>query len=143
MGQFLYHLGLSWPILFLWASLAHLILSCSLHCHELLLNFLGFPSPITISFTLSLLAFEPIPFTNPFLRAPSAYFCLFSTSYDSHGLITSFFGAPLSPFAFFGAFLLFCRPVGHYSCHSGIMVFFPNFANSSFFTPFHIVGILL
>ena len=50
----------------------------------------------------------------------------------------------LGPFAFFGALLLFCRPVDHYSCHSSLMVFFfPYFANSSFFTFFHIVGLLL
>ena len=44
----------------------------------------------------------------------------------------------LGPFAFFGALLLFCRPVDHYSCHLGLMVFFffltlPILLSSPFF----------
>ena len=38
-------------------------------------------------------------------------------------LTTSFFGTPLSPFAFIRALLLFCGPVYHYSCHLGLMIF--------------------
>ena len=72
---------------------------------------------------LGLLAFEPISFTNSFIWAPPPPFCFLSTSYDSHGLTTSLFGALLGPFAFFGAFLLLYRPVNHYSCHFGPMVF--------------------
>ena len=116
LGQFSYHLGLPRPILFLWASSARFIP----------LGFLG-PSHsfllLTIPLLLSLLAFEPISFTNSFLWASLAHLHLLSTSDDSHGLTTSFFGDPLGPFAFFGALYLFCRPVYHYSCHSGLMVF--------------------
>ena len=61
LGQFLYHLRLPRPILFLWASLAHLILSCSLHSCGLLLNILGFLDPITISFTFGFIGLR----TNP------------------------------------------------------------------------------
>ena len=60
-----------------WASLAHFILSYFLHSYGLLLSLLGFLGPITASF----------------LWAPLACFCFISISYNSHGLITSFFGA--------------------------------------------------
>ena len=57
-----------------------------------------------------------IPFTNSLPRAPSAHFCLLAISYDTHGL-------PLGLFALFVDFLLFYRPMNHYSYHSGLMVF--------------------
>ena len=66
-----------------------------LHSHGLLLNLFGFPGPITI------------PFTNSFLWASSAHFCLLSIPYDNHGLTTFFFGLPwahllsLEPFYYF------------------------------------------
>ena len=72
---------------------------------------------------LGLLAFELTPFTNSFLWALPAHLCLLSTSYNSHGLTTSLYGAPLGLFTFFGALLLFCKPVYHYSCHLVVMVF--------------------
>ena len=79
-----------------------------LHSLRLLLRLLGFPGPITISFTFEgLLAFVPTPFTNSFLWAPSAYFCFLSISYNSHGLTISLFGLPwscllpLRPFYYF------------------------------------------
>ena len=72
---------------------------------------------------LGLLSFELTSFTNSFLWAPPAHLCLPSTSYDSHRLTTSFFGAPLGQFAFIRALLLFCRPVYHYSYHSSLIVF--------------------
>ena len=78
------------------ASLAHSILSCLFHSHGLLLNPLGFPSPITTSLPLGLLAFEPTPFTNPFLCASLSHFCFLSISHNSHRLTTSIFGASLS-----------------------------------------------
>ena len=135
LGQFPHHLGLFRPILFLWSSLAHFILSCFLHSHGLLLNFSDFPGPT--------------PFTNSFFWAPSAHLCLLSTPYYSHGLTTSFFGASLSPFAFFGVLLLFCGPMYHYSNHSGLIVFFFYFANSSSLLPpillgfFSLLGLLV
>ena len=89
-----------------------------------LLNLSAFSGPITISFTLRVCwCLHQPPFTNSFLWAPPAHLCLLSTSYYSHGLTTSFSRVPLSPFAFFGAFLLFCRPMYHCSYHSDLMVF--------------------
>ena len=41
--------GHPWPICFPWISLAHFLI---LHSHGLLLTFLSFPSPITLSFIL-------------------------------------------------------------------------------------------
>ena len=94
------------PVSFIGASLVHLILFYFLYSHELLLNLSSFPVQLPYPLLLDLLAFEPISFTNFFLWALLAHLCLLSTFYDSHGLTTSFFGAPLSSFAFFGALLL-------------------------------------
>ena len=122
--------------------MTHLILSSFLHSHGLLLNFLGFSSPITISFFFwGLLAFEPISFTNSFLRAPPACLCFLSTSYDSHGLITSFFGASL-------ACLLALEPLCYFV---GSWTIIPTIQASMIFTLliflssplFHIFGLLL
>ena len=95
-----------------------------LHSHRLLLSLSSFLGPITISFTFGICwpLYQP-PFTNSFLWAPSGHLCLLFTSYDSCGLTTSFFGAPLGPFDFFGVFLLFCGPVYHCSSHSSLIVF--------------------
>ena len=41
-----------------------------------------------------------------------------------------------------GSFLLFYKPVDHYSCHLGLMVF-SYFTNSSFFTLCYIVGLFI
>jgi len=103
--------------------LAHFILSYFLHFHEFLLNLLGFSGPIITSLPFGLLAFKPISFTNSFLWPLPVHFFFFSISYDSHGLTASFFGAPLGPFTFFGAILLFYRLMDHYFCLSGPMVF--------------------
>ena len=97
LGQSISYLGLPRPIsFFFWASLARFILSYLFHSHELLLNSLGFPSPITTSLPLGLLAFEPTPFTNPFLWASLAHFYFLSISYNSHGPTNSFLGAFLA-----------------------------------------------
>ena len=109
-----------------WASLTYFILSYFLHSYGLSLIFWASPAQLPHLLPLGLLAFEPISITNSFLWAVLVCFCFLSISYDSYGLTTSFFEAPLGPFAFFGAFLLFCKPVDHYSCHSchfGSMVF--------------------
>ena len=110
-----------WPIPFLYS-------------HGLLLNLLGFPGPITISFTFS--------FTNSFLWTPPTHFCLLSISYNSHGLTTFFSGLPWACLFSLGHFLLFYRHVDHYSYHSSL-IFFSYFANSSFFTLCYIIGIFL
>ena len=62
----LHSFGHPWPIPFL-------------HSHGLLLHFLGFSGPITISFTFGgLLVFTSTPFTNSFFWAPPTHFSCFS-----------------------------------------------------------------
>ena len=79
--------------------------------YPLLSWFMGFPStPYSL---------------NSLLHAFLAHSCLLSFSYNAHVFTTSFLWTPLGPLAFFEAHLLFSRPMIHYSCHSGIMVFFP------------------
>ena len=58
---FVFSLGHSWPICFLWASLSFLL---TLHSHELLLTSLSFPNPITL---FSSLGFMGLPLTPYFL----------------------------------------------------------------------------
>ena len=144
--------GHSQPVSFLWAFSARFIpwgILGPSHSFLLLTFPLAFakifrasPAQLLYPLLLGLLAFELSSFTNSFLWATLAHLCLLSTSYDSHGLTTSLFGAPLGPFVFFGAFLLFCGLVYHYSCHSGLMVF-SYFANSSFFTSFILLDFFL
>ena len=136
LGPF-YSLGILSPFHSLGASLAHFILSYFLHSHGLLLNLLGFPAQLPHPLPLGLLAFEPISFTNSFLWALLVRFLFLSISYDSHGLATSIFGAPLGSFAFFRAFLLFCRHVDNYSNHSSPMIFILLF---HFFISFILLG---
>ena len=109
-----YSFGHPWPVSFLGASLSHLILFL----------FSTFPWVFAKSFELPRPNYHILyfwvywPLNQPhllihFFGAPSAHLCLLFTSYNSHGLITSFFGAPLGPFAFFGTLLLFYGPVYH------------------------------
>ena len=75
----LYSFEHPWPILFL-------------HSHGLLLRLLDFSGPITISFTFEI--HWPLYQSHlliPFFWALLNHFCLLSISYNSHGLITSFF----------------------------------------------------
>ena len=60
LGPF-HSFGYLWPVSFLGASLAHLILSYFLYSNRLLLNLLGFSGPITISFTFGFIGL----WTNP------------------------------------------------------------------------------
>ena len=90
-----------------------------------IIPFFGLPWPnYHIFYFRSLLAFAPTPFTNSFLWASPTHFYLLSISYNSHGLITFFFGLPCARLLSLGPFLLFHRPVDHYSYNSGLMVFF-------------------
>ena len=123
LGLFSYHLGLPQPILFLWTSLACFIpWGILISSHSFL--FPTFPWVFAKSFELPRPNYHILyfwvywPLNQPhllihFFGAPSAHLCLLFTSYNSHGLITSFFGAPLGPFAFFGTLLLFYGPVYH------------------------------
>ena len=113
-----YSFGHPWPVSFLWAFSARFIpwgILGPSHYFLLLTFPLAFakyfellPAQLLYPLLLGLLAFESSSFTNSFLWATLAHLCLLSTSYDSHGLTTSLFGASLGPFVFFGAFLLFC-----------------------------------
>lgn len=133
LGLFSYYFRLPYPILSLQGFLGPLNFFghpwpiSLLHSHRLLLNLSGFPGPITITFT------------NSFPWAPSAHFCLLSIFYDTHGLLTPSSGRTWSPFAFFLVFLLFYRPMDHYSYHSSLMVF----SCLVVLFPFHIVRLLL
>ena len=84
----------------LWASLAHFIISYLFHSHELLLNHLGFPGPITTSFAFRFIGlqtdliyqFLSLGSFGPFLL--SFYFLRFSWAY--YFILQGF----LDPFAF-------------------------------------------
>ena len=87
----------------------------------------------------SLLAFEPIPFTNSFLWAPLASFYFLSIFYDFHGLITSFFGAS-------SARLLSLEPlIILWTYEPLFLLSWPNglYFAAFFLHNFHIVGFLL
>ena len=117
-------LGHPWPILFPWAFAKSFGLPRSKLPYPLLLGFMGFPST---PYSLNLL-----------LWASLAHSRLLSISYNAHGFITSFLWAPLGLLAFFEAHLLFSKPMIHYFCHSGLMVFFPIY----YLFSSHIVGLL-
>ena len=88
---------------------------------------------------LDLLPYEPIPFTNSFLWAPPAHFCFLFISYDSHRLITSFFGAS-------SACLLSLEPFIILWVYEPLFLsFWPNglYFAGFFLHLFHIVGLLL
>ena len=103
LGPF-YSFGHSRPTSFLWASLAHSIPTFSWDFAKSL----GLPRPnYHILYFRGLLAFTPTPFTNSFLWSPLAHFCLHFISYNSHGLITSFFGLLWARLLSLGHFLLF------------------------------------
>ena len=96
-----------------WASLAHFIplgiLDPSHSCIPMGFCEIFRASLFQLLYPLLLgfVGFTPISFTNSFLWALLAHLYLLFTSYDSHGLTTSFFEAPLGPFAFFGIFYYF------------------------------------
>ena len=88
LGLF-YSFGHSRPASFLWASSAHSNPSFS---WDFVKSFeLPWPN-YHIFYFQSLLALLPTSFTNSFLWAPLAHFCLLSISHNSHGFTISFFG---------------------------------------------------
>ena len=110
-------------LMLFWASLAHFILLDILG----LFHFLGHPRPISIlhsyGFLLSLSGF-PAQITNPIFLVSSfrlirPIFAYFPFLIMPMGLLLLSSGS----LAFFEALLLFYRPMDHYSCHSGTMVF--------------------
>ena len=129
--------GLPWPILSFWASSAH---SNSLFPWTFVESF-GLPRWPKLPYPLLLgfMGFPSTPYSlNSLLRASLAHSHLLSISYDVHGFTSSFFWTPFGPLAFFEAHLLLSRPMIHYSCYSGLMVFFSIY--QIFFS--HIVGLL-
>ena len=92
---------------FIWASSAHSKPSFPLA----FARSFGLPWPnYHILYFRGLLAFLPTPSTNSFLWAPLAHFCLLSTSYNSHGLTTSFFGLSWARLLSLGPFYYFIGP---------------------------------
>ena len=125
--------GLPWPILSFWASSAH---SNSLFPWTFAKSF-GLPRQPKLPYPLLLgfMGFPSAPYSlNSLLQASLAHSRLLSISYDVHGFTSSFFWTPLGPLAFFEAHLLLSRPMIHYSCYSGLMVFFSIY--QFFFLPY-------
>ena len=121
-----------------WAFSAHFFFLYLFYSYELLLNPLGFLDPITTSLPLIIFrVYWPLcqhfEFTNSFLGLPRPIYFFF-TSYYSHVFTTSFLGLPW-PICFFFVtfFFFFCRPVNHYSCCSGLLVFASLFSLPIFF----------
>ena len=95
------HLGLPWPILFLWASLARFIPLGILGLFHFyipmgfLLNFSGFPNLITISFTLGVCwCLHQPSLLIPFLRHLWPIFTCFSLLTILMGLLLPSLGLP-------------------------------------------------
>ena len=71
-------------------------------------------------------------FTNSFLELPRPFFTFSLSLRILMGLLLHSLGF-LDLFFFFFGHLLFCGPVDHYSCYSGLMVFILLFSFSIFF----------
>ena len=118
----LFSLGRPGPVCFPWASPALFLTS---HYHGLLLTSLGFPGPITLFSSLGFMGLPSTPYLLCFhYFGPVAAHSHFFTSYTAHGLLLLSFWAPLGPFTSSRPICLSHEPVIHYSCHSGLMVFF-------------------
>ena len=132
-GLFFFYIacGLLYPIYFFlgilgsFAFLGHpwpfFLILCS---HGLLLTLLDFPSPITLSFILGAhgLSINPLLSLLALIRVCYGPFSLFYNTYYPQVCYFSL-RAPLGPFAFSRLIYLLYRPMIHYSCHSGLMVF--------------------
>ena len=117
----LFSLGRPKPVCFPWASLA---LFLTLHSHGFLLNFLGFPDPITLSLILGVhgLTINPLLSLLSLLWACRDPFSLFHIIYYPW-FVFSLFPAPLSPFTSSRPICLSHGPVTHYSCRLGLIGF--------------------
>ena len=120
----LFSFGCPWPICFPWASLALFLI---LHSHGLLLGFLGFPGPITLSLILGAhgLAINPLLSLLTLLWAYRGPFSLFHIIYCPWFAFFFFlyFRAPLSPFTPSKPICLSHVLVIYYSCRLGLMGF--------------------
>ena len=116
LGLFSYYFWLPWPVLFLWASLAH---SNPSFPWTFAKSF-GLPRPnYYILYFRGLLAFLPTPFTNSFLWPIFACIPFFIILM---GLLLLSLGSLRLTCFLWG--LLTILPMNHYSCHSGLMIFF-------------------
>ena len=97
-----------------------------LHSHGLFLSLLGFSDPnCHILYFWGLWAFPPTPYLlNSLLWASLAHSCLLSISHNAHRFTTSFSRLIWVHLLSLRPFCYFFRPMVHYSCHSGLMVFF-------------------
>ena len=123
---FLLSLWHSWPICFLWASLALLL---TLHSHGLLLTSLGFPGPITL---FSSLGFMGLPLTPYFLClhyfGPVVAYSHFFI-YNAHGYAISLFSGFFKPIFILKAHLFFswaCYPLFLLLGPIGFAIYLPN-----------------
>jgi len=87
------------------------------------------------------LAFAPTPFTNSFLWAHSAHFCLLPIPYNFNRLTTSFSKLPWTRLLSLWHFLLLSRLVDYYFYYLSLMVFFILLALLPL--PFSYVGLFL
>ena len=112
------YLGL---VCFPWASSTIFL---TLHSYELLLNYLGFPGPITLSLILGVhgFAINPLLYLLSLFWACRSTFSLFHIIYCPCLLFLSF-RTPLSLFTSSRPICLFHGPVIHYSCRLGLMGF--------------------
>ena len=125
-----------------WAFSAHFFFLYLFYSYELLLNPLGFPTQLLhpyllLSFGLIGLYANTLNLLIHFLGFPNP-FTSFLPLIIPMCLLLHFLGF-LGPFAsslsllFFFFFFFFCRPVNHYSCCSGLLVFTSLFSLPIFF----------
>ena len=97
-----------------------------LHSHVLLLSLLGIPNVnYHILYIRGLWAFPPTPYLlNSLLWASLAHSCLLSISHNAHGFTTSFSRLLWARLLSLRPFCYLFRSMVHYSCHSGLIVFF-------------------
>ena len=117
----LFSLGHPGPVCFPWASLALFLTS---HYYGLLLNSLGFPSPITLFLILEVhkLAINPLLSLLSLLWACRSPFSLFHIIYCTW-FAFSLFPSSFKPFTSSRSICLSHGPVIHYSCRLGLMSF--------------------
>ena len=98
-----------------------------LHSHGFLLTLLGFPGPITLSFILGAheLFDQPLTFFTYITSSLLWPILTFLHHILLMGLLLLSLWAPLGPFASSRPICLFYRPMIHYSCHLGLMIFYP------------------
>ena len=118
----LFSLGRPWLICFSWAPL---VLFLTLHSHGLLLSFLGFLGPITLSIILGAYGFAINPLLSLLLLL---WFCrdplsLFHIIYYPWFAFFSLFPSSFKPICLLKAHLFISKALIHYSCRLDLMSF--------------------